>query len=114
MKGMGDLQELLQMGQKMQARMKEVRERLSELEVTASSGGGMVEVTADGEGRVKAVRLDPAAVDPEDVEMLEDLIVAAVSEAQRRAEEKREEELEDVAGGLPLDGLPGGLSGLLG
>ncbi|MDP2498298.1 MAG: YbaB/EbfC family nucleoid-associated protein [Candidatus Palauibacterales bacterium] len=113
---MKNFQQMMQMGQKMQARMKEMREKLADLEVTARSGGGMVEVTANGEGEITDIQLDPEVVDPEDVEMLEDLILSAVSEAQRRADEKREEAMKEATGGLPMDGLDdlGGLSGLLG
>lgn len=113
---MKNFQQMMQMGQKMQARMKEMREELADLEVTARSGGGMVEVTANGEGEVTDIRLDPEVVDPGDVEMLEDLVLSAVSEAQRRADEKREEAMKEATGGLPVDGLDdlGGLSGLLG
>lgn len=113
---MKNFQQMMQMGQKMQARMKEIREELAEMEVTARSGGGMVEVTANGEGEVTDIQLDPEVVDPGDVEMLEDLILSAVSEAQRRADEKREEAMKEATGGLPVDGLDdlGGLSGLLG
>lgn len=113
---MKNFQQMMQMGQKMQARMKEMREELAQLEVTARSGGGMVEVTANGEGEITDIQLDPEVVDPEDVEMLEDLILSAVSEAQRRADEKREEAMKEATGGLPMDGLDdlGGLSGLLG
>lgn len=113
---MKNFQQMMQMGQKMQARMKEMREELAELEVTARSGGGMVEVTANGEGEITDIQLDPEVVDPEDVEMLEDLVLSAVSEAQRRADEKREEAMKEATGGLPMDGLDdlGGLSGLLG
>lgn len=113
---MKNFQQMMQMGQKMQARMKEMREELADLEVTARSGGGMVEVTANGEGEITDIQLDPEVVDPEDVEMLEDLVLSAVSEAQRRADEKREEAMKEATGGLPMDGLDdlGGLSGLLG
>ena len=92
--------------------MNELQEKLAEESVTAKSGGGMVEATVDGRGNIKAVRLEPTVVDPEDVEMLEDLVVAAVTEAQRRAREKMEEEMKEATGGLPFGG--GGLSGLLG
>lgn len=102
---MQNLQQLFQMGQQMQSRMNELQDRLEKETVTTRSGGGMVEVTADGTGNVKSIRLDPSVVDPEDVEMLEDLVLAAVSEAQRRAKEKLEEEMKSATGGLPMPGL---------
>lgn len=104
---MKDLQQLMQMGQQMQSRMGEIQEKLREKTTTARSGGGMIKVTADGTGNIQEIELDPSVVDPEDVEMLEDLIVAAVSEAQRRAREQMEEEMKELTGGLPLPGLSG-------
>lgn len=105
---MTNFQQLLQMGQQMQARMSELQTELDNQTVTSSSGGGMVTVTADGRGRVRAVKIDPTVVDPEDVEMLEDLVLAAVSEAQQRAEKVYEEEMKKATGGLNLPfQLPG-------
>jgi len=82
--------------------------RMAELEnetVTAQAGGGIVEVTTNGKGQVQKVKIDPSVVDPEDVEMLEDLIAAAASEAYRRAAEQMEGAMLKMAGGLPLPGL---------
>lgn len=90
------------MGQQMQARFSELQSELDKQTVTTSSGGGMVTVTADGRGRVREVKIDPTVVDPEDVEMLEDLVVAAISEAQQRARQLYEEEMKKLTGGLPL------------
>jgi nucleoid-associated protein EbfC len=103
-----NIQQLLQMGQKMQAQMSQVQEDLNQQEITASAGGGMVTVTVDGKGQVKAVSIDPTVVDPGDVEMLEDLVLAALSEAQNQARESYEQEMQKVAGGLPFPmKLPG-------
>lgn len=99
---MTNFQQLFQMGQQVQARLTELQSELGNRTVTCSSGGGMVTVTADGRGRVRAIKIDPAVVDPEDVEMLEDLVQAAVSEAQQRAQQVYEEELKKLAGGFPL------------
>ena len=107
MSQMKDLQQLMQMGQQMQSRMSEIQDRLEEQTTTAQAGGGMVEVTVDGKGNVRDVDIDPSVVDPEDVEMLEDLVLAAVSEAQRRAREAMEEEMKELTGGLPMSGLSG-------
>ena len=107
MSQMKDLQQLMQMGQQMQSRMSEIQDRLEEKTTTAQAGGGMVEVTVDGKGNVRDVDIDPSVVDPEDVEMLEDLVLAAVSEAQRRAREAMEEEMKELTGGLPMSGLSG-------
>jgi len=103
---MTDLSQLMQMGQQLQARMTKLQESLDQHPVTTSSGGGMVEVTADGKGEVKKVKIDPACVDPGDVEMLEDLILAAVNQAQGKARELYEQEMRKAAGGLPFP-LPG-------
>lgn len=99
---MTNFQQLLQMGQQMQARMSELQTELDNQTVTSTSGGGMVKVTADGRGRVREVKIDPTVVDPDDVEMLEDLVLAAVSEAQQRARKVYEEEMKKVTGGLNL------------
>ena len=105
---MTNFQQLLQMGQKMQARMSELQTELEQKTVESTSGGGMVKVTADAKGRVRELKIDPTVVDPEDVEMLEDLVLAAVSDAQTRAEKVYAEEMKKVTGGmnLPFD-LPG-------
>lgn len=102
------LQQLMQMGQKLQSKMTEVQEKLDRQEISASAGGGMVTATADGKGQVKSVRIDPTVVDPQDVEMLEDLVLAAVSQAQKKASRVYEEEMKKVSGGFPLPfQLPG-------
>ena len=105
---MDNIQQLMQLGQQMQAKMAELQESLEATRVSASSGGGMVTVTVDGKGAVKQVQIDPTCVDPRDVEMLEDLVLAAVSEAQVKAQGEYEQELKKVTGGLPMNipGLP--------
>lgn len=103
---MTNLEQLMQMGQQLQARMTKLQESLDKQTVTATSGGGMVTVTADGKGEVRQVKIDPACVDPRDVEMLEDLVLAAVNQAQTRAKELYEAEMRKAAGGLPMQ-LPG-------
>ncbi len=98
---MTNFQQILQMGQQVQARMSELQTELGNRTVTGSAGGGMVTATADGRGKIRAIKIDPSVVGG-DVEMLEDLVVAAVSAAQERAQQAYEEELKKVAGGLPL------------
>jgi DNA-binding YbaB/EbfC family protein len=107
---MNNLQQIMQMGQQLQAKMSKLQESLDSQKITASAGGGMVTATVDGKGQVKKIAIDPTCVDPQDVEMLEDLVVAAVSQAQNRAREVYEEEMKKATGGLPMN-LPG-LSGL--
>ncbi len=105
---MDNMQQLMQLGQQMQAKMAELQESLGAARVSASSGGGMVTVTVDGKGSVKQVQIDPTCVDARDVEMLEDLVLAAVSEAQGKAQVEYEQEMKKVTGGLPMNipGLP--------
>ncbi len=100
-----DMRQLLQMGQQMQSRMSEVQAALEEMEVPAAAGGGMVTATVDGKGRVRGLSIDPSVVDASDVEMLEDLVLAAIREAQKKATELQEAEMKKVAGGL-TGGLP--------
>ena len=105
---MDNIQQLMRLGQQMQAKMTKLQESLESRRVSASSGGGMVTVTVDGKGSVKQVQIDPTCVDPRDVEMLEDLVLAAVSEAQVKAQGDYEQEMKKVTGGLPMNipGLP--------
>ena len=103
---MKNLQELMQMGQQLQSKVADLQERLDDQKVEASAGGGIVRATVDGKGAIKALTIDPTVVDPEDVEMLEDLVLAAVTEAQNKARSLYEEEMKKVTGGLPMN-LPG-------
>ncbi len=103
---MKNIQQLMQMGQQLQAKMTELQESLEGREIEGSSGGGMVTATVDGKGGLKGIRIDPTCVDARDVEMLEDLVVAAVNQAQSKAQELYAEEMKKVSGGLPMN-LPG-------
>jgi len=97
-----NFQQILQAGQQMQARLAELQTELGNRTVSTSSGGGMVTVTADGRGRIRSIEIDPTAVDASDVELLEDLVLAAISEAQNRANDVYEEEMRKAAGGFRL------------
>jgi DNA-binding YbaB/EbfC family protein len=103
---MADFFKILQQAQQVQSRMEQLQEDLAKLTVHGSSGGGMVSVEADGKGNVKRVKIDPAAVNPADVEMLEDLIVVAITEAQKKAAESAKEaaqaEMGKLTGGMNL------------
>ena len=105
---MTDFQQLMQLGQKLQSKMTQIQESLESTSVSATSGGGMVSVTVDGKGQVKQVQIDPGCVDPQDVEMLEDLVLAAITEAQSKAQGVYEQEMRKATGGLPMNipGLP--------
>lgn len=100
------MQKLVKEAQKAQRKMAEAQERLEGLSVEGSAGGGLVRVTASGSGAVSAIKIDPSAVDPDDIELLEDLVTAAVNEAQRKAKELQESEMGSAMGGL------GGLGGM--
>lgn len=91
--GMGNMQQIMRQAQKMQQDMSKAKEELAEQEVTAVSGGGMVEVTMTCDKKIKSVKIKPEAVDPDDVEMLEDLVVAALNEAMKLADEETEKRM---------------------
>src|SRR5262245_5096159 len=105
---MNDFQGLMRLSQQLQTKMTELQQSLESTQLTATSGGGMVTVTVDGKGQVKRVQIDPTCVDPRDVEMLEDLVLAAITEAQGKAQSAYEQEMKRATGGLPLNipGLP--------
>jgi DNA-binding YbaB/EbfC family protein len=109
---MNNFQQLFQLVQQGQARLTEIQTQLASRTVTGSSGGGLVSVVADGQGRIREVKIDPSVVDPSDIEMLEDLVAAAVSEAQARARQLYEEEVNRLAGGLAPFNLGSFLGGL--
>lgn len=96
---------LMKEAQKIQAEMARMQEEAKQKTVDASSGGGMVNVTANGAGEIVSIRIDKEVVNPEDVEMLQDLIIAACNEALRRASEMVNEEMSKVTGGLQIPGL---------
>jgi nucleoid-associated protein EbfC len=102
-----NMQQLLKQAQKMQQEMLAAQEALKEEVVEASAGGGMVTVKVGGDLTVKAIAIDPQAVDPEDVELLQDMVLAAVNEALRSAQELASSRLGGIAGGLGSLGLPG-------
>jgi hypothetical protein len=92
--------------QKMQADMAKMQEDLANEVVEASAGGGMVNVEVTGAIEIKSIKIDPAAVDPDDVEMLEDMIMAATNEALRSAQELANQKLGGITAGLNIPGLP--------
>jgi nucleoid-associated protein EbfC len=100
-----DMNALLKQAQQMQAEMAKAQEQLATEEVEASAGGGMVKVKMTGDLRLKSIEIDPEAVDPEDVEMLADMVTAAVNEALRSAQELATSKMGGITGGL--GGLPG-------
>lgn len=103
--GGGNMNNMMKQAQKMQEDMKNLQDDLAEREYSASAGGGAVEVTVNGSHEVKKIDLKPEVVDPEDIEMLSDLITAAVNEAMRKADETAESEMGKITGGLNIPGL---------
>ena len=92
--------------QKMQKQMQEMQEQLKQQTIEATAGGGVVKITMDGEKQVKGIMIDPAAVDPEDVEMLQDLLAAAFNEATKKVDEKMASEMGKLTSSM---GLPPGM-----
>ncbi len=99
---MTDFMKILQQAQEMQGRLQQVQDELQQKTVSAGAGGGMVTVEADGKGTVKRIKIDPSVVDPGDVEMLEDLILIALTETQKKAADLAQAEMGKLAGGLPF------------
>lgn len=99
---MKDLGKLFKQAQEMQSRMADMQTQLEALEVTGQSGGGMVRVTLDGKGNMKSVAIDPSLLNADEAELLEDLLVAAHNDAKGRVEEKMQEEMQKLTGGMAL------------
>jgi DNA-binding YbaB/EbfC family protein len=99
------LGDIMKQAQAMQEKMAKVQEEVAKKRVEASAGGGMVTVVANGKQEILSVKIDPEVVDPKEVEMLQDLIVAAVNEAQKKAQELMAEEIKGLTGGLQIPGL---------
>lgn len=103
----GNMNNLMKQAQRMQRQMEEAQKELEEKEVTATSGGGAVEVTVSGKHEITKIKLSEEVVDPDDIEMLEDLIVAAANEAFRRLDEESQSSMAKITGGMGgLGGLP--------
>lgn len=111
-----NINQMLQQAQKMQEEMAQQQEKLKEEKIEASSGGGMVKVMITGDGRLESLQIDPDAWDPDDPEMLSDMVLAAVNEGLRQADDLREKAMGDAAGFDPMEalgalGLGGGMPG---
>ncbi len=99
---MKNLGQMMKQAQAMQAKMAEMQEKLAQLEVSGQSGAGMVQATLNGKSELRGLKIDPSLIDPGEVEVLEDLIVAAVNDAKTKVEAKVAEEMKNVTGGLEL------------
>ena len=93
---------ILQQAQEMQGKFQKIQDELAQQTVTASSGGGMVTVEANGQGTVRSIKIDPTVVNASDVEMLEDLVLVAVTEVQKKAATLAQDEMGKLAGGMQL------------
>lgn len=99
---MKNIGKMMKQAQKMQEQLQRTME---EMEVEGSAGGGMVTARVNGQKQLLDIKIDPEVVDPEDVEMLQDLVVAAINDAARKVEDELQEQLKGLTGGLPLPGL---------
>ncbi len=99
---MKNIGQIMKQAQQMQTKMAELQEQLAELEISGSSGGGMVQVTMSGKGELRGVKIDPTLANPDDVEVLEDLIMAAANDAKAKVEVRVQEEMQKLTGGLQL------------
>jgi DNA-binding YbaB/EbfC family protein len=107
MKGIPNMGNLVKQAQQFQAKMAKLQEELGERTVEASSGGGMVTVVANGKQEILSIRIDPEVIDPDDKEMLQDLITAAVNDALTKAKNMVQEEMGKLTHGLNLPNMPG-------
>ncbi|MGI6263990.1 MAG: YbaB/EbfC family nucleoid-associated protein [Acutalibacteraceae bacterium] len=105
--GPGNMQSMLRQAQKMQEDMAKAQEELEQSEYTATVGGGAVTAVVDGKHMVKSLTIKPEVIDPDDAEMLADLIMGAVNEANRQAAEASEAKMSGIAGGMNIPGMPG-------
>ncbi|MDV3428205.1 MAG: YbaB/EbfC family nucleoid-associated protein [Bacillota bacterium] len=103
--GGGNMNNLLKQAQMMQKKMQDMQEELEKKEFTATSGGGVVEAVSSGKKELLSIKIKPEAVDPDDVEMLEDLILSAVNEAFKKAEAETAEEMKKITGGMNMPGM---------
>ncbi len=101
----GGIGNIMKQAQQMQRRMAELQEELGKKQVEATAGGGMVTAVVSGKQQLLGLKIDPAAVDPEDVEMLQDLVTAAVNEAIKQSQQMASEEMSKITGGMNIPGL---------
>jgi DNA-binding YbaB/EbfC family protein len=94
--------DMMKQVQELQGRMQQMQAELASLEVSGQSGAGMVTITLNGKGEMRSVKIDPSLLKPEDVEMVEDLVLAAFTDAKGKVEGEMQKRMQDVAGGLPL------------
>ncbi len=101
-----NMQQMMKQARKMQDQLAAAQENIAQTTVDASAGGGMVKVTVNGDMQITALTIDPEALDPDDVEMLEDMVMAAVNEAMRGIGEIANKQMSAITGGLNIPGMP--------
>jgi len=99
---MKDIMGMMKQVQQMQAKMQQMQDELAAMEIAGQSGAGLVSVVLDGKGEMRGVKIDPSLMKPDETEILEDLIIAAVQDAKRKVEAAMQDTMKDVTGGLPL------------
>jgi DNA-binding YbaB/EbfC family protein len=104
-KGIGGMGNLLKQAQEMQSRMAKIQEELAQKTVDGSAGGGMVQVTVNGQLALTAIKIDPSVINSEEKEMLEDLVMAAINDGMRKARDMASTEMNKITGGLKIPGL---------
>lgn len=107
MKGIPNMGQIMKQAQQFQSKMAKLQEELNRRTIEASAGGGMVTVMANGAQEILSIRIDPEVVDPDDVEMLQDLVMAAVNDALSRAKEMVNQEMGQLTKGMNIPGMPG-------
>ena len=107
MKGIPNMGKLMKQAQQLQAKMAKIQEELNEKTVEASAGGGMVTVVASGKQEIVSIKIEQEVIDPDDAEMLQDLVMAAVNDALNRAKDMMNEEMGKLTQGMNIPGLPG-------
>ena len=100
-----NMRKMMKQAQKMQAKMNKMQEELNDRTVEATAGGGVIKVVVNGKKELVDINIEPEAVDPDDVEMLEDLLLAAVNEAMRKVQDMIEDEMGEMTGGLDIPGM---------
>lgn len=101
-----NMQEMMKQARKMQEQLAQVQESMKDVTIDASAGGGMVKATVNGDLELVSIQIDPDALDPEDVDLLQDMIVAAVNEAIRGVSEVASKQMSSITGGLNIPGMP--------
>jgi DNA-binding YbaB/EbfC family protein len=99
---MKDLMKMMKQAQEIQGRMQQMQDELAALEMSGQSGAGLVKITLNGKGEMRSVKIDPSLMKPDDVEIVEDLVLAAFQDAKGKVESEMQKRMQQVAGGLPL------------